>query len=168
MFTDHPEIQALADFLAFYSGFVYKNGFHLITGASQLAEPDRRMPTATCSPFDIRIFLTVDGRILPCEHISRIYQLGSMTDGNINLDDQLVSDQFNTYMDRIRGLCENCYISESCSECLFNTGLLQDPPQCNSYTGKSDFELFLGKKLSMIEKDYPVYQKIMQEGYRNG
>jgi len=168
MFTFHPEIKSLADFLASHSGFVYKNGFHLITGASQFAEPERRMPTATCSPFDIRIFLTVDGKILPCEHISRMYQLGSMNDSGINLDDDMVAMQFNSYMDRIRGLCERCYISESCSECMFNTGLLQDPPHCNAFTDQNNYARLLSEKMSMIERDFTVYRKIIQEGYRDG
>ena len=43
-------------------------------------------PTGTCLPFQKKIFLTVNGDILPCERIDQKYILGHVTSEKVDLD----------------------------------------------------------------------------------
>ncbi len=165
MFMQHPSLKSLADTFTAFSGLVFRSYLHLITGAGDSSGPAHRIPTATCSPFDIRIFLTADGRIMPCEHISRNFFLGSMTDHAMELNPADVAARFNAYLDKLRELCRICYVSETCPDCLFNTQLEQNPVWCRSYIGKDDISGHLGKKMTMVENNYPLYLRIQREGY---
>ena len=43
-------------------------------------------PTSTCTPFSKKIFITTNGKILPCEKIGHNYCLGNLNNGEISLE----------------------------------------------------------------------------------
>jgi uncharacterized protein len=164
MMTFHPEIKGLSDMLEHTLAFFYRSYLQLASGKASLHIPRAIIPTATCSPFNIRMFLTVDGRILPCEHISRSYWIGRLTSGQPEMNIRKIANSFNSYLEKISPLCSKCYISDACKECMFNIHLKEQPPRCDYFIDKKTWPAFLAWRMSILERDPTIYPKIMRKG----
>ncbi len=68
---DFPGYKEVIDYIFEYSGFVYNDYFELMFGKSP-----KKIPTGTCIPFGKDLFVTVNGKIFPCEHIGHKHPLG--------------------------------------------------------------------------------------------
>ena len=63
LFFESPETHSLSIFLHQYSGNVFKSYNDLLFNNFT----NNKLPTGTCFPFGKKIFITVNGKILPCE-----------------------------------------------------------------------------------------------------
>jgi uncharacterized protein len=165
LFLYHPKVKELADTIEYYSGFVFKTPNHLMVGKKTRAGSQRFMPTATCLPFSMRTFLAADGSILPCEHISRAFEIGRLETSEIRINPDNIAEMYNKYYGKIKPLCERCYLADHCKECVFNTNIEADNPECEFYTNEEQFSRILSKNLSIIESDYPFFLRILHEAY---
>ncbi|MCK9219397.1 MAG: radical SAM peptide maturase [Bacteroidales bacterium] len=165
IFLHHPTVTDLADTIEKYSGFVFKNPYRVLTPTTRHVGSKEFIPTATCMPFSMRVFLTADGSILPCEHISRIFEIGTLENNEIRIDPDAVARDYNDYFDKIRPLCDRCYLADNCKECIFNTRIETETPACDYFLDASRFGRYLSHHLSILEKDYPLYQRILKEAY---
>jgi hypothetical protein len=50
-------------------------------------------------------------------------------------------------------------------ECMFNTKIETDHPECEFFTDEKHFSQRLSKQLSLIERDYPFYLKVLKETF---
>ncbi|MFQ7087655.1 MAG: hypothetical protein ACLRTD_24790 [Bacteroides sp.] len=67
------------------------------------------------------MFVTVTGKILPCERIGQQFALGKVTaDSGVELDLEAIADKYNTYYAKMENQCSKCYKAESCIQCIFN------------------------------------------------
>lgn len=164
LFTDHPRVKSMADFVEKYSGYYHTDARHLISAVPEKKGRKKYIPTATCLPFSLRVFLSVDGTILPCEHIPRIFDLGKFEPENIYIDSNKISQDFNIRYEKIRPLCEKCYIHDHCKECIFNTRIETDHPECDFFTDEKKFIGMLSLNLDQIESTYTRYLRILKEG----
>ncbi|MBL7138002.1 MAG: radical SAM peptide maturase [Bacteroidales bacterium] len=164
----HPKVRETAKFLEYYSGFVFKNYLEMISPIRGKASSKKFIPTATCTPFSIRAYFSADGTILPCEHITPFYVIGSYTDHHLSLDPKGIARLYNHYYDKISRYCRTCYFIDNCQECLFNTGVETDHPSCSFYTRESGFKEYLKRHYSSIENDYKFYRKTAQTTFYEG
>jgi len=165
MLLHHPRVKEIADTLEKYSGNVFRDYGQLILRQKRNIKRKNSIPTGTCLPFALRIFLTTNGIILPCEHISRIFDLGQVRQDGINIDPDYIALKYNQYYSKIKPLCEQCYLDDKCMECLFNTKIETENPECEFFTDEAHFVYRLSKNLSLIEKDYPLYLRILKEAF---
>lgn len=159
MFLSLPSIKSIAVFLHKYTGFVYQN-------YNDLQFPQkrpRRTPTGTCFPFYKKLFLTVNGKILPCERISHSHSLGYINDKCVEIDFDRVASKYNRYYDDARQLCSKCYNVETCQKCIFNFDAGQPGFTCDQFMGYSQFAEYLSKHMDYIESHPKLYSKIMTE-----
>ena len=75
-------------------------------------------PTSTCVPFSKKIFLTVQGKILPCEKVGQQYPLGYVRDGKINLDSKEVKQLYLKLYTPIVDKCKKCLLWKNCEICV--------------------------------------------------
>lgn len=165
MSLNHPGVKEIADVVEKYSGFVFKNYYHVISSKSNGKANKQFVPTATCMPFSMRVFLTADGSILPCEHISRVFEIGKFDDNNIIITPEEIADMYNGFFDKIKTLCRNCLIADHCKECVFNTRVDTDYPECEFFTDEKKFSRELSRTFGLIEQDYPFFQRIVKEAF---
>ena len=165
MMHHHPAIKELTDSLEKYSGYIYKDYGRLIHRGKEKSRKKNHIPTGTCLPFSLRIFITTNGLILPCEHISRIFEIGRLGSTGIEVDPEEIAKTFNQYYSKIRTLCEQCFLDDGCMECMFNTKIETDHPECEFFTDENHFSRRLSKQLSLIEKDYPFYLRVLNETF---
>jgi len=73
-FPQTPNYIEALRFIHIYSGFVYDDYNELLYGKYK-----NTWLTGTCSPFYKKMFLTVNGKILPCERIGHNFVLGNVS-----------------------------------------------------------------------------------------
>ena len=131
---DVPDTSELMYFFSTALGNVFDSYSDLL--APEIDTP--RMPTGTCLPFSRKLFVKVDGKILPCERIPHRFSFGEAKDGKVNLDLQMVADQFNSYLDRIKPSCRVCASMNHCKRCLYSIdGIETDNCDCASFMDQS-------------------------------
>lgn len=119
-------------------------------------------PTGTCHPFSKRIFLSTDGKILPCERIEHKYAPGHIED-KVILDFQAIADTFNNYYNNMIGLCGSCSNSRTCKKCMFYCNAEKSKPVCNHYSDQNDFLQRISENICYMEDHPEVYYKHLTE-----
>ncbi|MFC2101891.1 radical SAM peptide maturase [Bacteroidota bacterium] len=167
MELDHPKVREMAKLTEYYSGFVFKNYLEMISPNHGKVAAKRFVPTATCSPFSIRAYFSVDGTVLPCEHISPFHGIGTYSKNSLKLDPKGIASLYNRYYDKISQFCEKCYFIDNCQECFFSAGIETDHPSCSFFTREKGFGDYLKKHYSDIENDYTFFRKTSQNLFNN-
>ena len=67
---------------------------------------------------------------------------------------------------RSKKFCNKCYLSDSCQECVFNTGVETGKPSCEFFLNERKFREFMAKHYSIIENDYSFYLSIAKDAFR--
>jgi uncharacterized protein len=129
MFTDFPSIGSLSKFIHQYTDCSFTDYNDVMNTES---EP-RRFPTGTCIPFSLKIFLTVNNKILPCERVGQQHSLGRVTAEEVHIDIDRIAAIYNRYYRKISDLCRHCYIADDCGICMLDLDLSGDSPECNDF-----------------------------------
>lgn len=166
LMTRHPRVKEMADIIEKYSGMVFKNYYHVLHPKKRHPLKKKFIPTATCSPFSLRAYITAEGSILPCEHISRDFEIGQVNTSAIDIETGKLSEMFNNYYRKMNPLCNSCYLADNCKECMFNTGIETGKPSCDFYMSHKKFSQYLALHFSFIENNYPFYLKLANHVFR--
>jgi uncharacterized protein len=160
MFIKLPKVQDATVFLHRYNDFCYDNYNDLIYAAGS----KRTTPTGTCTPFSKKIFLTVDGKILPCERIGQQFGLGLASPGRVELDCEKIAARYNDYYNKMRQQCNNCHNSDICTQCIFNIpGIENDKPECGGFMTETDFARYISAFAGYFEDQPGNFSRILQE-----
>lgn len=162
----HPRVKEVADVMEKYSGIVFKNHYYMIRPKLSISSRKKFIPTATCTPFSMRAFVTTEGKILPCEHISREFEIGWVNEQQIHADPDEIAGIFNKYYTKIRTFCNKCYLVDNCKECMFNAGVENEQPSCEFFMGRKKFGEYLARHYSIIESDYAFFLTIADHAFR--
>ncbi len=159
MFINLPVIKDMAGFLSTRSGSVYQDYNDLLSPKTLMS----RKPTGTCTPFSIKMFVTVNGRLLPCETVGHQNGLGFVDRFKVNLDCEKISKRYNDNYNVIQSRCNACNLNDSCTQCMiYNHGLdLDEAPPCKSFKSDDAFAKEIAHKISYLENNQNIYEKIM-------
>ena len=158
MFIKSGTYRSLTTFLHQYSDCVYRDYTDLLFG-----KPEKTIPTGTCLPFGKKMFVTVNGKILPCERIGHQFELGSVSDSGVNLDMQAIADRYNAYFSGLNRQCEKCYNAKTCIQCVFNLNELDDNPVCHGFMDKQAFDAYKSRQMDFLRQNPEAYYRIMEE-----
>ena len=158
LFINTGSYQSASLFLHQYSGYVFKDYTDLL-----YEKKHTTIPTGTCSPFSKKMFVTVNGKILPCERIGHHFALGEITDTEIRLDFEAIADKINTYYAKMERLCNKCKNTNSCIQCIYNLPDIEKKPVCNGYMDESAFRNYYNEQMGFLKKNPEAYKKIMEE-----
>lgn len=160
LFADSPDIRNLAVFLISNSGNVFQRYGDLLFERKN----KRVLPTGTCIPFSRKLFVTVNGKILPCERISHLFALGNVTDNGVTLNIEEVAAQYNLYFAKLLALCKNCFNHNSCVQCIFNLeSIVNIFPECYGFMDHAKFINYVEWIMKFLEKYPHYYKKILEE-----
>lgn len=120
-------------------------------------------PTGTCSPFGKKMFITVNGKILPCEKIDQKFVLGKVTDTGIELDLQKIADIYTRYYQKVKPLCEKCYMKHFCAQCMFYMEDLDGKVKCPQFANKQKMEDMINHYSTVLYYHPELYKKVSQE-----
>ncbi|UCH93433.1 MAG: radical SAM peptide maturase [Candidatus Aminicenantes bacterium] len=167
MFIRLPNINGVSTFIDQCSGFVF-NDYNELLASQQAGKTNKkeiapRVPTGTCMPFSRKVFITVKGKILPCERIGYQYGLGTTDEKKVELDFEKIAETYNRYYHRLKTQCEACANSEACMQCIFYLDLEKPTPKCNGLFNKEEFSQYLATQVSYLEENPHTYTRIMKE-----
>lgn len=157
LFGELPTIKDLMVYLYRFSPFHFDTYTELISDTNITG----RIPTGTCMPFSKRVFLTVNGKILPCERIGQQYALGKVLEGHVDLDFDRVADMYNEMFKTLCGTCEACHILEICRQCAFYLGGKETETECNQCIGEKGFSNYLSSIMEKFEEDGSKISQIL-------
>lgn len=166
LFTSHPVVSEMAETFERFGNFVYRRPKQLLNPLKKQRDSRKYLPTATCSPFDLRLYMSADGGIYPCEHISRIFELGSVRANKVDIDSRKITSTYNDYFRKIKKLCNQCYLSDNCKECIFNTGIEKGAPNCEFFMNKRKFTTHLAGIFDNLEQDNLLFSRIRDEAFQ--
>lgn len=157
--SDLPNIKHLEDFIKSYSGFVFAR----ITDFLKKSYESEITSTGTCHPFEKKVFVTVNGKLLPCERIMQNFYMGEIIDCKVQLDFQKISEKYNAYYNKLSKMCDICYNSKICNLCIFHLNLNDEKVICEHFKNKEDFLKNASKTISLLEKTPGYYFQIMKK-----
>lgn len=158
MFLKSATYQTITNFIHIHSGFVFRNYNDLLFG-----KPKKTIPTGTCTPFGKRMFVTVNGNIMPCERIGQQFVLGKVTSElGVELDLEAIAGKYNAYYSKLENQCSKCYQKESCIQCIFNLKDLDNSPVCHGFTNEQAFATYKAKQMDFLREHPEEYYRIME------
>ena len=161
MFLAGPTYHSATVFLMQHSEFSYKNYYELIYGNSKNKPV---CPTGTCVPFSKKVFITANGKILPCERIGHQFALGEISDSSVNIDFEHIAQKYNHYFAKLDSQCSQCYISKSCIQCIFSLhDIEKDKCTCDGFMNEEMFHSHKNMQLNFLARHPEAYSRIMKE-----
>lgn len=154
-----PRISILTYFLHHLTNEVVKDYRTLLYGDKKYA----LLSSGTCIPFERKMYITVNGRILVCERIDHDYSVGNITDLGVVLDASQIARKYNAYYKKIGKICRECYMQYSCSQCMFYLNMKNKNVICYSFKSAKDFASYLSLNVSYLENNPWSYNRVMNE-----
>lgn len=159
LFVNAPSYNSVIVFLFQYLWFVFKSYEDLLVENSN----NEYLSTGTCQPFSKKMFITVDGTILPCEKIAHKYSFGQIDNNTIDINPKKIVEKHNYYYSKIIAQCRKCYRQDSCSQCFYFIENLETNPICHGFMNKTYFLNYLSSNINFLEKHYTDYKRMMTE-----
>lgn len=122
-----------------------------------------RYPTATCLPFSVKLFVTANGELLPCEQVSHAYTLGNVDNHGVNLKLDTIAKNYNNYFQEITHQCSSCWKIFHCSECLLKLSENGYEFHCNQKLDQKGFEQYLLSSMELLEEHPETYNRVMKD-----
>lgn len=158
LFMGASSYKSLALYLHQYSGNYYRDYTDLLCDKENM----KYIPTGTCLPFSKKMFVTVNGKILPCERIGHQFGLGQVTDSGVELDAAAIAHKYNVYYSKLEKQCSYCKNRPSCIQCLFNLKDVENNPVCYGFMNETMMEDFKQKQFHFLRKHPEAYREIME------
>lgn len=160
-FIDDPNVFRMAIFI--YNWIDGLNNDYYEDILTKRVAKKKKVPGGACLPFQKKLFVTVNGKILPCERINQDFYLGFVDDNGINMDFKQISGQYNLFYDRIRKQCEVCYSSEHCSQCFLQLDYFPQNSNCHAFTNETTFTKKIKTLVGMFEKRPELFYEILSD-----
>lgn len=159
LFIGTSSYKSLALYLHQYSGNYYRDYTDLLFDKEHL----KYIPTGTCLPFAKKMFVTVNGKILPCERIGHQFGLGQVTETIVEIDPEGIARKYNEYYHKMENQCSHCKNRQSCIQCLFNLKDVDKTPVCYGFMNDAMMRQFKQQQLQFMRNHPKVYREIMEK-----
>ncbi len=134
-----------------------RNHFRHFIDIYHLEQTKAVNPTGTCIPFTRKIFVTVNGKILPCERVNYKHVLGQVDETTgIQLDPAAIAAYFNESVAAFKNECRSCYNKNTCGLCAFKNS----EEKCGEFKNKEDFVKTMYHYLSLAEQNKDKFKYI--------
>lgn len=159
LFIKNPMTGAVMDLIHYESGNVYSSYNHL------LISPKNDIAThltGTCTPFSKKLFVTVNGKILPCERIDHVFSLGTVTDEKVDLNFELIASKYNRMITRYRNQCLSCGYKGRCRKCVYHDdNIMTEKPVCQMFTSEANLDASKKEALRYLRHHPYLYYNLL-------
>ena len=160
MFIKTPRIFNLAQFIHQQSGNVFDSYNDLLINYSG----SDFLPTGTCLPFSKKMYITVNGKILPCERVDHNFFFGNVYDNSIELDCKKVADQHNTYISKYLKQCRYCARNRQCPKCVYQDNVIRNKHiKCQEYCNQNEYDNRNNRQWDFLREHPHYYERILNE-----
>lgn len=140
-----------------FTGNTYKSMNDLLKKENSIFH----MPSGTCIAFYKKNFVTVNGKIFPCEKIGQNYPLGIVDDERASIDFDYISSIYDRMYKPLLKLCKQCYHQANCSQCIFNIydKSIDQKLLCPTFVDKRSMKDYLKVNFNYLENNPSEYEK---------
>lgn len=156
---NNPRVALFNNFISSFTN----NTYNYIEQLYPTSDKCSYFPTGTCQPFEKKIFLTVNGKILPCEKIGQERLLGYVTEESIEIDYGAISDMYSDLYSKIADLCKKCFNWNNCGQCMFLLKEKNQKLQCFGFLFKENAKTYLSDNISLIEENTFLQEKLIED-----
>ena len=161
LFLSSPTYHSATAFLMQNSDFKYENYNELLYGKQN---NETFYPSGTCIPFSKKVFITVNGKILPCERIGHQFSIGKIEESFIDLNFEDIASKYNSYFAKIDKKCKKCKNQKGCIQCIFNlSDLTNEKCNCMGFMNGDSFKKYKNVQMEFFARHPEAYAKIMNE-----
>ena len=154
-----PRVAWLSDYIMYQSGNSYQDYNKLCVNNN-----DTPMTTGTCVPFATKMFVTVTGKILPCERIRQQFSLGQVHEDRVELNEEYIADRHNHYVSKYEKQCTRCSVNRSCMQCVYLIDdICKENTQCPNFLTKKELEKRKEEIFKFLKEHPHYYRKILEE-----
>lgn len=121
------------------------------------------IPGGTCLPFQKKIFLTVNNKILPCERINQNYVLGTIVNSKVIIDFSNISEFYNRIYRKMKIRCSSCYRGGACSQCFFQIEHLDQHNICPAFADENVAANGILNMIKFVEDNPYIVERIIKE-----
>lgn len=153
---------------AFFRSFIHGNtGNTFLTLNDLLKREDEKihMPSGTCMAFNRRIFVTINGKVLPCEKIGQEIPLGCVDEEKMNIDFESISKIYDEMYKPLAKMCKQCYTQDNCGQCVFqiySKSKLLGKLYCPTFVNKRRMQEILSSNMSYVENEPKIYDEVIK------
>jgi len=159
MFRRAPRVEGLSNYILHRSGNNYQSYNELY-----INRDDSQLSTGTCFPFSKKMYVTVNGKILPCERIGHKFSLGQVYEDRIELNEVYVANKYNYYESKYMKQCVNCACNRFCLQCVYLIDdIFKEDTYCPVFLTKKDLEERDGDIYRFLQEHPYYYKKILEE-----
>jgi len=166
-FAKEPENEIFNDSKAIiFDGFIdcfCGNSFDSFKDLFFYKKAKNYIPTGTCQPFQRKIFLTVNGKILPCEKIGHDLPLGYVSDEKVIIDVEQVASIYSEMYSNIVNQCKSCFLWRNCGKCIYFMKKENGKLKCQYFSGTNYASSYLSNNISYAEENPIIYEKLYNE-----
>ena len=149
-----PETRLISDLIFRDSNVSYQDYSSLLLEKKQVST------TGTCPPFLKRLFLSVSGKLLPCEKVDQRFAIGSVSETAVNIDFEEVANSYNNMLEDLYShTCVNCLKNDVCDVCVLHA-YDQGNLNCSQQMSRSAFSSGMAKKITCLERSPEMLQII--------
>ena len=159
-FFSMPKGYRLSKYLYGASGniFYYYNQLYM----HKLEE--NKISTGTCTPFSKKLFVTADGKILPCERINYDLEVGYINDDYVELDYKKVADLHNSFLSKCSQQCIHCATNHFCPQCVYQIDDIKSKfPNCSYFKTPEMYDKEKENYYDYLRQHPQYYEKILNE-----
>lgn len=121
------------------------------------------IPTGTCFPFERKLFLTVNGKILPCERMGQNQFLSKVGKKDVVVDYESVSTIYRSKYEKVVRQCRTCALWKNCGQCVFSQKEEDGKIVCPVYISWHQANVFFSELLSFAETYRGIYEKVLNK-----
>ncbi|MDR0573180.1 MAG: radical SAM peptide maturase [Tannerella sp.] len=161
LFLMSPNISSLTDYIFQKSGNVFSSYNDLFRPESE----SYNIRTGTCIPFSKKMFITVNGKILPCERIGQDYSLGHVNDDFVDLDCDHIAKLHNFYtLEKYSNLCTKCGLEKYCPQCVYHVDSDdKNAIKCSYYFSSDNNKVIDSETIDFLRNHPHYYSKILND-----
>lgn len=121
------------------------------------------IPTGTCHPFSRKLFLSVNGKIFPCERSGQEEPLGHINNNEIFLNYDYIRDFYSKKYNNIIKKCRTCLQWKNCTLCAYYLKKENKTLICDRYMSNRRSKSFFSKNLSSLENNKYFINKVFSK-----
>lgn len=159
LFLESSETNRLAFFIHQHSDNVFNDYNELLIDKNAM----KNIPTGTCLPFGKKVFITVNGKILPCERIGHNYMLGEIVDNKVLINFDEIAKKYNNWYQKFELQCSKCFNKKSCTKCIFTLPDIDASPVCNQFMNEKNFMRMKQTNMDYLANNPHLYKKILED-----
>ena len=151
---------------SFFDAFL-SNSFNSYAELFSNESEKEYIPTGTCHPFSRKIFLTVNGKILPCERIGQNEPLGHIRDGEVQINFNEVAGLYAKKYNQIIHQCRKCINWNNCSYCVFHIKERKGKLVCERFRPDTRAQSYCSQNLSLLESKPLLFNELLKRTFKS-